>query len=106
MFLNCEAESVYAYKARLEEGGFTVRFNDYHDLMCAARLGKGGRISQIAGPREGPDDTGQRHLSWAIFQVDFGLTVNREGEVESLARGRMKQVRVCIFHVHHKAISE
>lgn len=32
-------------------------------------------------------------------------TINKYDEVEPLTRARMKQVRVCVYHVHHGAIS-
>ena len=49
LFMNCEAGSLHPHRARLDEAGFTTCFNDYHDLMVAARLGKDGYIQQIAG---------------------------------------------------------
>lgn len=49
MFLNCAAGNVYPYRTQLE-GVFAIRFNDWHDLTRAARIGKGGSITQIAGP--------------------------------------------------------
>ena len=40
LFLNCEAASLYESRERLEESGWKTCFNDFTDLMCAARLGK------------------------------------------------------------------
>ena len=42
MFLNCEANSLYESRERLEQVDWKTCFNDFTDLMCAARLGKGG----------------------------------------------------------------
>ena len=42
LFMNCEAASIYEYRARIEEVGFEVCLNDYYDLMVAARIGKNG----------------------------------------------------------------
>ena len=47
--MNCEAGSLYPHRALLEEAQFTVCFNDYQDLMVAARVGKDGYVRQIAG---------------------------------------------------------
>ena len=49
LFMNCEAGSLYPHRARLEEAQIKTCFNDYHDLMVAARIGKEGYIKQIAG---------------------------------------------------------
>jgi hypothetical protein len=45
----CEAQSIYPYKYLLEEEQFQTCFNDYRDLMVAARVGKDGYVRQIAG---------------------------------------------------------
>ena len=39
LFMNCEAGSICEHKERIEEGGYTVCFNDYQALMAAARIG-------------------------------------------------------------------
>ena len=49
LFMNCEAGSLYPHRERLEEVQFKTCFNDYHDLMVAARIGKDGDIRQVAG---------------------------------------------------------
>ena len=49
LFMNCEAGSLYPDRARLEEAQIKTCFNDYHDLMVAARIGKECYIRQIAG---------------------------------------------------------
>ena len=41
--MNCEAGSLYPHRERLNEVDFKTCFNDYHDLMVAARIGKGRR---------------------------------------------------------------
>jgi phenolic acid decarboxylase len=48
--MNCEAGSLYPYRALLEEARITTCFNDYHDLMVAVRIGKEGYIRQIVYP--------------------------------------------------------
>ena len=48
-FMNCKAGSLYPHRALLEEARIATCFNDYHDLMVAARIGKEGYIRQIAG---------------------------------------------------------
>ena len=78
-------------------------FNDWHDLLCAARLGKNGYVKQIAGYQTKADDTNPRYVSWAIFEVRWGLSVDRyseEEEEEPLRRGRMNMTRVCVYHVN------
>ena len=100
LFMNCEAGSFYPHRERLDEDGFTTCFNDYHDLMVAARLGKEGYIQQIAGYQTNENDTRVRQVSWAIFEVSWGKTKNRQTEeIEDLTRARMKMTRVCVFHV-------
>ena len=104
LFLNCEAASLSQNRERLEESGWTTCFNDFTDLMCAARLGKDGYICQIAGYSTSDDDTKPRFVSWAIFEILWGKTRNRDtGATEDLTRSRMDMTRVCIYHVnqHH-----
>ena len=100
LFMNCEAGSLYPHRARLDEAGFTTCFNDYHDLMVAARIGKEGYVQQIAGYQTDENDTRVRQVSWAIFEISWGKTKNRQtDEIEDLTRARMKMTRVCVFHV-------
>ena len=70
--MNCEAGSLYPHRARLEEAKFKTFFNDYHDLMVAARIGKEGYIKQIAGYCTDENDTRIRQVSCAIFEVYWG----------------------------------
>lgn len=105
IFLNCEAVSIFAHRKRLEEGEWTTCFSNAADFMCAARLGKGGNIFQIAGPRDKDGEGKPRSLSWAIFVINFGKAKNRDGVVEPLTRGRPEQMRVCVCHVHHSDFS-
>ena len=72
--MNCEAGSLYSRRELLEEVRITTCFNDYHDLMVAARIGKGGYILQIAGHNTSEDDTRIRYVSWAIFEIYWGIT--------------------------------
>ena len=64
--MNCEAASISEHKERIEEGGYTVCFNDSQDLMVAARSGRNGYVRQIAGFKTDKDDTRTRCVSWAI----------------------------------------
>ena len=67
----------------MEEGGYEVCFNDYQDLMVAARIGRNGSVRQIAGYPTDPNDTRPRFVSWAIFEIVRGTTLNRQtGEQE------------------------
>ena len=47
-------------------------FNDYQDLMVAARIGRNGSVRQIAGYRTDPNDTRPRFVSWAFSEVVWG----------------------------------
>ena len=105
--MNCEAGSLYPHRALLEEAQFNVCFNDYQDLMVAARVGKDGYVRQIAGYNTGENDTRARYVSWAIFEIVWGTTVHREtGEEEPLSRARMEMCRVCVYHVGQKYVSD
>ena len=104
LFMNCEAGSLFEHRERLEEAGWTTCFNDFTDLLCAARIGKDGYVKQSAGYCTSDDDVRPRFVSWAIFEVSWGQTKNRTtGEKEDLTRARMNMTRVCIYHVnqHH-----
>ena len=95
--MNCEAGSLYPHRARLEEVQMQTCFNDYHDLMVAARIGKDGYIRQIAGYCTDENDTRVRQVSWAIFEVSWGKTKDRyTEEIVDLTRARMKMTRVCV----------
>ena len=95
--MNCEAGSIYPRRARLEEAKMTVCFNDYQDLMVAARVRKEGYVKQIAGYCERENDTRVRQVSWAIFEVYWGKTKHRDTEdIIDLTRARMKMTRVCV----------
>ena len=68
--MNCEAASIYEHRARIQEGGYEVCFNDYYqDLMVAARIGKNGSVRQTAGYKTDPNDTRPRFVPWAIFEL-------------------------------------
>ena len=74
--------------------------------MCAACLGKDGYIQQIAGYCTNDEDVNSRFVSWAIFEILWGKTRNRDtNEIEDLARSRMEMTRVCIYHVNQNHIS-
>ena len=65
--------------------------------MVAARLGKGGYIKQIAGYHTDDNDTRVRQVSWAIFEVSWGKTKDRDtDEIVDLTRARMRR-HVCAF---------
>ena len=105
--MNCEAGSLYPHRARLEEAQMQTCFNDYHDLMVAARIGKDGYIRQISGYCTDENDTRARQVSWAICEVSWGKTKHRETEkIEDLTRARMTMTRVCVYHVGQKYASD
>ena len=100
LFLNCEAATLVPVKERLEEAGWTLCFNDWQDLLCAARLGTNGYVKQIAGYNVSKEDTQPRYVSYAIFEVKWGTTRHRSSqEEEPLRRARMEMTRVCVYHV-------
>ena len=73
--------------------------------MVAAGIGKNGCVKQIAGYNTDPNDTRARFVSWAIFEIVWGTTLNRStGEEENLTRGRMSMHRVCVYHVRQEHI--
>ena len=52
------------------------------------------------------EDTNPRCVSWAIFKIVWGKTLNRTtDEEEDLTRSRMSMNRVCVQHVHQSHIS-
>ena len=105
--MNCEAGSLYSRRELLEEVRITTCFNDYHDLMVAARIGKGGYIRQIAGHNTSEDDTRIRYVSWAIFEIYWGITKQWDTEIEEpLTRARMKMTCVCVYHVGQKHVGD
>ena len=69
LFMNCEAGTIFQSQDRLKEAGWSVCFNDWQDLLVAARLGTDGYIKQIAGYKTDADDTRPRYVSWAIFEI-------------------------------------
>eukprot|EP00435_Cladocopium_sp_Y103_P034633 s133_g9.t1 len=107
IFLNCEASAIYPHKEEFLYNGWTYAFNDYHDLLCMARVGKDGYVRRIAGYDTEDDDTRERYVSWAIFEIKFGTTVDRASreEEEELTHARLHMVRTCVYHVSQKRIS-
>jgi hypothetical protein len=104
LFMNCEAGSLYPFRERLKEAKITTCFNDYHDLMVAARIANEGYIRQIAGYNTSEDDTRIRCVSWAIIEVSWGKTKHRDTqELEDLSRARMTMIRVCVYSRWSKA---
>ena len=61
--MNCEVGSLYPHRKRFEEVQFKICFNNYHDLMVAARIEKDGNIRQIAGYHTDDNDTRVRQVS-------------------------------------------
>lgn len=107
VFLNCEATTVYPYKHLLEQQGWTICFNDYHDLMCCARVGKSGYVKRIGGFHYDPIDAKVRNVSYAIFEICFGRTRDESTQYETmLNRARMNTIRVCIYHVQNALVSK
>ena len=96
LFMNWGAGSLYPHKELLEVR-FTTCFHDYHDLMVAALIKKERYVRQIAGYHTSEDDTRIRYVSWAIFDVYWGIKKQRGTEIEEpLTRARMKMIRVCV----------
>jgi len=97
LFVNCEAQSIYPYRSLLEEEQFKTCFNEYRDLMAAARVGRDRYVRQIAGYNTGEDDTSARYVPGAIFEIMWGTAINRSAEEEEpLTRARMSMCRVCV----------
>ena len=68
--------------------------------MVAAKIGKNGSVRQIDGYKTDPNDIRPRFVSWAIFEIVWGTTLDRQtGEEEALTRGRMSMHRICVYHV-------
>ena len=75
--------------------------------MVAARIGKDGDIRQIAGYHTDDNDTRVRQVSWAIFEVSWGKTKDRDtDEIVDLTRARMKMTRVCAFITLDKSMHQ
>ena len=101
-----EAASISEHQEKIEGGGYTVCFNDYQDLMVAPRIGRNGSVRQIAGYQTDPHDTRPRFVSWAIFEIVWDTTLNRQtGEEEAHTRGIMFMHRVCVYHSGQNHIS-
>ena len=122
IMLVCEAATLEPYEKYLRENGWSYCFNDTKDLCVLARLGKDGTIVQIAGPKEDDPWAGtNRKISFGIFEICWGLAVNRETYAASstgyfdrdavtdlvdMERARMKVTRVCVYHVDHDAATK
>ena len=53
------------------------------------------------------NDTRVRQVSWAIFEVSWGKTKDRDtDEIVDLTRARMRMTRVCVYHVGQKYASD
>ena len=77
--LVCEAATLEPHQKYLQDHGWSFCFNDAKDLCVLARLGKDGSIVQIGGPREEDVWSGPiRKISFGIFEICWGLAVNRE----------------------------
>eukprot|EP00435_Cladocopium_sp_Y103_P052346 s2970_g16.t1 len=105
IFLNCEATTISQDRQDFMYGGWTMCFNNYHDLLCMARVGRDGYVKCIAGYDTEEDDTRKRYVSWAIFEIKFAKTVDRATcEEEELIHARLHMVRACVYHVNQKRI--
>ena len=61
---------------------------------------------RISGYSTDDDDTRPRFVSWAIFEIPWGKTLNRStDEEEDLTRARMSMNGVCVYHVNQSHIS-
>ena len=107
LFLTCEAATLVPVKEKLEEAGWTLCFNDWQDLLCAAGLGTNGCVKQTAGYNVSKDDTQARYVSYAIYEIKWGTTKGRSSqEEEPLKRARMEMTRVCVYHVNQNSIGK
>ena len=123
----CEAGTLEPHRSYLEAHGWSLCFNDTKDLCCLARLGLGGKITQIAGPQEDSVEDAwngpARKISFGIFEIQWGKGVPREtyaasstgyfdrnqfdpSVLEDMERARMKVTRVCIYHVDHNSANK
>ena len=117
IMLVCEAGTLEPHQKYLQDHGWSFCFNDAKDLCVLARLGKDGSIVQIGGPKDDNVWSGpNRKISFGIFEICWGLAVDRETYAASSAgyfdrntetnlvdmeRARMKVTRVCVYHVDH-----
>ena len=120
--LVCEAATLEPHQKYLQDHGWSFCFNDAKDLCVLARLGEKGSIVQIGGPKEDDVWSGpNRKVSFGIFEICWGLAVNRETYASSstgyfdrnaqtdlvdMERARMKVTRVCGYHVDHDAATK
>ena len=75
--------------------------------MVAALIKKERYVRQIAGYHTSEDDTRIRYVSWAIFDVYWGIKKQRDTEIEEpLTRARMKMIRVCVSITSDTSMSE
>ena len=73
------------------------------DIFLKVEIGRS--VSMIGLIMSTQEDTKARYVSWAIFEVKFGKTLDRSTSQEvDMTRSRMKTVRVCVFHIGHKNI--
>lgn len=107
VFLNCESMTLHPHRTLLENAGWTLCFNNTQDLLRAARLGKNGSINQIAGPFSVHTDLKSRYVSYAIYEIDFGVFQDETTSYDAfVTRARMNKIRVCIYHVINVHISK
>ena len=122
IMLVCEAATLEPHQNYLQDHGWSFCFNDAKDLCVLARLGKEGSIVQVGGPKEDDVWSGpNRKVSFGIFEICWGLAVNRETYASSstgyfdrnvdtdlvdMERARMKVTRVCVYHVDHDAATK
>ena len=63
--------------------------------------------SKLLDIKTDDNDTRVRQVSWAIFEVSWGKTKDRDtDEIVDLTRARMKMTRVCVYHVGQKYASD
>eukprot|EP00435_Cladocopium_sp_Y103_P024733 s1720_g6.t1 len=72
-----------------------------------ARVGRHGYVQRIAGYDTEEDDTCERYVSGAIFEIKFGQTADRAThKEEELTHARLHLVRACVYHVNQKRIDK
>ena len=106
LFMNCEAGSLYPHRERLDEVDFKTCFNDYHDLMVAARLERMGISSKLLVITQ-MTTTHEFDKSHGQSSKYLGKTKDRDtDEIVDLTRARMRMTRVCVYHVGQKYASD
>ena len=75
--------------------------------MVAARIGKEGYIKQFAGYNTHEDDTRIGYVSWAIFEVHWGVTKHRDTDRRAPDKSSdADDTCVCVYTTLDKSMLE